>query len=407
MTNQTSQDKNTQRVGLLDLLIILLERKWLFMGGVFVFCVAGLAISLVLPKYYTATAVIMKPATKMPGLGSLIGKELPISGLLKTMDLGGGNDADNFLSILESRRMAEKAVSRYNLVHYYGFDKRKKYYFEDVLKAFNRSTKVDEDEFGNIDVSVTDSSPEFAAGVANFILYELDTITYQLAKESAGNSRRFFEERLALIKQDLDTAARRFADFQVHNNYIDLENQTRSSVEALAQFEAQKMALDLQIGQLESQYGAGNQRVDELRKQKSVIEKEIAKYMEKGGGNLIIALKDAPEKAVTYGYLLRDVKIQESLYEFVLQLFEQAKFSESNDVPAVQVLEYAKPPQKKTRPKRSVVCIMFFFAGCFVMSTSILGGRWYGGQRRRGTPLHVKMARIANLLGFRKRPERS
>ena len=346
----------------------------------------------------------MKPAPKMPGLGSLISKELPVSGILKSMDLGGGSDADNFLSVLESRRMAEIVLRRFDLVRHYGFNKMKKYYIEDLLKAFHRNTKIVENDYGNIEVAVTDSSPGMAADIANFMLLELDTITYRLAKESARNSRVFFEERLALIRQDLDTAAQRLTEFQTKNNYIDLEHQTKSSVEALAQFEAQKMALDLEISQLQSQYGSsGNQRIAELQKQKAVIGREIGKYMATGGGNLIIALKDAPAKSVKYGYLLRDVKIQESLYEFVLQLFEQAKFSESNDVPAVQALEYAQPPQKKTRPKRSIVCIMFFVAGCFAMTAYITWSKWMSGQKRRNTPFYKKAQYLVDLLLFRNR----
>ncbi len=396
--------ENSGRPGLLDLLIVLVERKWLFVAGVVAFCVAGLVISLLMPRYYTATAVIMKPAPKMPGLGSLISKELPVSGILKSMDLGGGSDADNFLSVLESRRMAEIVLRRFDLVRHYGFNKMKKYYIEDLLKAFHRNTKIVENDYGNIEVAVTDSSPGMAADIANFMLLELDTITYCLAKESARNSRVFFEERLALIRQDLDTAAQRLTEFQTKNNYIDLEHQTKSSVEALAQFEAQKMALDLEISQLQSQYGSsGNQRIAELQKQKAVIGREIGKYMAAGGGNLIIALKDAPAKSVKYGYLLRDVKIQESLYEFVLQLFEQAKFSESNDVPAVQALEYAQPPQKKTRPKRSIVCIMFFVAGCFAMTAYITWSKWMSGQKRRNTPFYKKAQYLVDLLLFRNR----
>jgi tyrosine-protein kinase Etk/Wzc len=392
-----------KRVGLLDLLIILLERKWFFIISMLVFCAAGVGISMVATKYYTATAVIMKPAQKIPsGLGSLLGKDLPVSGLLKSMDIGGGGDLDNFMSILESARLARKVLDRFNLVHYYGFDKLKKYYPEDVVKQFHKSVKVLENDYGNIEVSVVDSSPSMAADIANFMVFELDTITYHLGKESARNSRIFFEDRLAVIKHDQDSASRQFVKFQTENNYIELEQQTKSSIEALAQFEAQKMTIDLEIAQLQSQFGASNQRSAELQKQKSVIERKIKGYMATGDGNLIISLKDAPQKAVQYGYLLRDAKTQESLYEFVLQLFEQAKFSEANNVPSVQVLDWAGPPQKKTRPKRSIICILFFFAGLALTSTYLVAEKWYGIQRQNGTLFYRKLNRAIELLTFKR-----
>jgi uncharacterized protein involved in exopolysaccharide biosynthesis len=392
-----------KKIGLLDLLIILLERKWFFVLSMLIFCAAGVITSLALTKYYTATAVIMKPVQRVSaGFGSLSGKELPVSGLLKSMDLAGASDPDNFLSILQSRRLAEKVIDRFNLVHYYKFDKKKKYYMEDVLKQFHRNVKADENEYENIELSVVDTSPAMAADIANFVVLQLDTITYRLAKESARNSRIFFEDRLSAIKRDLDSASRQFTQFRTENNYIDLEQQTKSSIEALAGFEAQKMALDLEIAQLQSQFGAGNQRIAELQKQKRVMERKINGYMAAGGGNLIISLNDAPQKSVHYGYLLRNVKIQESLYEFVLQLFEQAKFSESNNVPRVQALEYANPPQKKTRPKGSIICMLFFFGGLGITSTSILLDKWYKVQRRHGTSFYGKLNRVLQLLTFRK-----
>jgi tyrosine-protein kinase Etk/Wzc len=391
-----------KKIGLLDLLVILLERKWLFVVSMLVFCIAGLGLSFVLTKYYVAKTVIMKPAQKVPaGLSSLLGKDLPISGLFKTTVLGGGT-LDNFLSILQSRRLAEKVIDRFNLVHYYGFDKQKEYCIEDVLIEYHKRVKAHENDYGNLEVSVLDSSPALAADMANFIVLELDTITCLLGKESARNSRLFFEDRLAVIKHDLDSATRQFTAFKTENNYIELEQQTKSSIEALAQFDAQKMGLDLEIAQLQSQFGAGNQRVAELQKQKSVIERKIGGYMATGGGNLIISLKDVPQKSVQYGYLLRDVKIQESLFEFVLQLFEQAKFSEANNVPSVQVIEYAGPPQKKTRPKRSIICILFFFAGLVCTATYILADKWYGIQKRNGTSFYQKSRRALALLTFKK-----
>jgi tyrosine-protein kinase Etk/Wzc len=395
--------KEVKKIGLLDLVIILLERKWLFIVSLLVFSVAGVIISLCLPKYYTAKAIIMKPAKKMPGLGSLIGKEATASGLLKSLDVAGGSDADNFISILKSRRLAEKVIDRFDLIHAYRFDKRKKYYIEDVLKALDRNIGALENDFGNIEVAATDSSPSQAAAMVNFMVCELDTITYQLSKESARNSRIFFEDRLSVIKHDLDSASRAFADFQIENKYIDLEQQVKSSIEQVASFEGRKMGLDLEIAQLKNQFGGNNQRTAELEKEKSVIERKISGYMDQGGGTLIVSLSHAPEKAIRYAELKGNAKLQESLYEFVIQLYEQAKISEANNVPAIQVLEYAKNPQKKTRPKRSIICLLFLFGGFIVTSTFILLDKWWLIQAQHKTAVFMKVTRILELLSLTRR----
>lgn len=396
-----SVDEN--KINILDLLIILLEKKVVFIVSMLVFCCAGVAISMLMTKYYSATAVIIKPAQKMsPALGSLLGKDIPVSGLLKSMDIFGSNDLDQFLGVLNSRRLAEKTIVQYNLVHHYGYDKSKKYYIEDVVRTFQKSTRIAEDHFGNIEITVTDTSPEIASKIANYMVVQLDSITYALSKESARNSRLFFAERLGIIKADLDSASRAFTNFQIQNNYINLDAQVKSTIETLAGLEAQKIALEMEMEQIKNQFGQNNQRTQELQKNKSVIQKQIKYYMDAGGGNLMVSLKHAPTAATAYGELMRNVKMQETLYEFALQMVEQSKFIEANNTPAVQVLEFAQPPHKKTRPKRAMICMFFFVAGFIITVTGILSLQWLSNQRKMQTNTHKKISYLFSLLKFRK-----
>jgi uncharacterized protein involved in exopolysaccharide biosynthesis len=52
-----------------------------------------------------------------------------------------------------------------------------------------------------------------------------------------------------------------------------------------------------------------------------------------------------------YAKLLRSVKVQETLYTMLTSQYEQAKLEEARDTPTVQMLDKAKPPGKKSRPK--------------------------------------------------------
>jgi Capsule polysaccharide export protein len=392
-----------KKISLLDVLIIVLEKKTTFIISMLVFCCAGVTISLLATKYYAASAVIMKPAQKMsPALGSLLGKDLPVSGLLKSMDLFGSNDLDQFLGVLNSRRLAEKTIVQFNLAHHYGFDKNKMFYLEDVVRTFQKTTHISEDHFGNIEISVTDTSPEMAADLANYMVVQLDSIMYILSKESAKNSRMFFAERLGIIKTDLDSASRAFTNFQIQNNYINLDAQVKSTIEALAGLEAQKIAVEMEMEQIKNQFGQNNQRELELQKNKSVIQKQIKYYMDAGGGNLMVSLKNAPTAATTYGELMRNVRMQETLYEFALQMVEQAKFIEANNTPAVQVLEFAQPPHKKSRPKRAMICMFFFIAGFIITVTGILSLKWFSLQRETQTDMYKKISYLFSLLKFRK-----
>jgi uncharacterized protein involved in exopolysaccharide biosynthesis len=158
------------------------------------------------------------------------------------------------------------------------------------------------------------------------------------------------------------------------------------------------MALDVQIAQLRSRFGANSNRMRELQKSRAVLSSRIDHYMKEGSGRLIIALDSAPELGVEYAHLYRDVKVQEMLYTLVLQMYEQAKFTEVNNAPVVKVLEYAQIPQKKRKPKRAVLCVLWFFMALVCVCTYVVGDRWYRLQREENTELYRKLQRMAFLV---------
>jgi uncharacterized protein involved in exopolysaccharide biosynthesis len=75
---------------------------------------------------------------------------------------------------------------------------------------------------------------------------------------------------------------------------------------------------------------------------------------------LFVPFKDVPELGLQYLRLYRDYEIQNKLLEFILPLYEQAKIEEQRDVPVVQVLDRAVPPEKKARPFRTLIVVSVF-----------------------------------------------
>jgi uncharacterized protein involved in exopolysaccharide biosynthesis len=380
-------------VSLLDLLLILLNRKWFILIGVVLTGIASIITVLCMTSYYTASVVVMPSQQKMGlPLGSLLG-DLPMGGLMKSLDFLGQNDNGRFMSILDSRRLAEKVIDRFDLTGRYGFRKKKKYYFENVLKEYHKHVRSEEDDNGNILISAKDSTPEVAVQIADYIAEQLDSISYQLSQESARGSRVFFEDRLKLIRHDLDSVHQAFADFQMANNFIDLDQQVKASIEAMAGVEAEVISNDIEKEMLASSFGS-NERMREVNRKKDVLSRRLADYMKNGSGSLVLPLKKAPELGIKYANLYRDVKMQEGIHAFVVQLYEQAKFREANNSPVVTLLEKARVPQKRTSPKRMIFCLVMTLAGFSLLSTWVLLEHWYRGQKLAGTETSVKLDRL-------------
>lgn len=63
--------------------------------------------------------------------------------------------------------------------------------------------------------------------------------------------------------------------------------------------------------------------------------------------------------------ILRELKVQESLYSFLTSKMEEAKIEETRDTPVVQVLDRAKVPDKVYSPDLKFLLILV---------TCIIGG---------------------------------
>ena len=76
-----------------------------------------------------------------------------------------------------------------------------------------------------------------------------------------------------------------------------------------------------------------------------------------------------PSLALEYGRLMRDLKVQETLFSLLTSQYEQAKLAEAHDTPTVQVLDPAVPDYEKSRPSIrlnvTIAGVLSLFVGIF------------------------------------------
>jgi len=71
-----------------------------------------------------------------------------------------------------------------------------------------------------------------------------------------------------------------------------------------------------------------------------------------------LVLDKTPNTSLEYLDALRNLKYQEAVWEILAKQFEMAKLDEAKDFPLIQVLDKATPPEKKSKPKRSLIVIL-------------------------------------------------
>jgi uncharacterized protein involved in exopolysaccharide biosynthesis len=63
---------------------------------------------------------------------------------------------------------------------------------------------------------------------------------------------------------------------------------------------------------------------------------------------------------------VRNLKYQEAVWEILARQYEMSKLDEAKDYPLIQVLDKATPPEKKTKPKRSLIVVLAMLIAFFL-----------------------------------------
>jgi capsule polysaccharide export protein KpsE/RkpR len=146
-------------------------------------------------------------------------------------------------------------------------------------------------------------------------------------------------------------------EFQTYNKTVAMEAQSKAMIEAAAMIQGQISAHEVQLQVMSGYMSVDNPElsrvrssIDELRKQLYLIESGKGGRGMLPGDRLHPAMITIPSLALDYGRLLREVKVQETLYTLLTSQFEQAKLAEARDTPTVQVLDPAVPAERKSKP---------------------------------------------------------
>ncbi|MBL7074158.1 hypothetical protein ISS37_02820 [candidate division KSB1 bacterium] len=347
----------TKEITLTDYWRVIWKRRKLIVITVLSISFISAGISLILPKWYKATAVIMPPVKEtMPGLSSMI-SQLPFGGF----GIGGvSEETDTYLAILKSRTVTESVIKKFNIIEKYEAKN-----MEEAVKSFRKNAHFMVEDEGTISIGVLDKDQELVPHIANFFMEELDRTNKRLATERARNNRLFIEKRVNETEEKLAEMEDRVREFQEKYSAIDIDTQTEEAIRAAADLKARIITLEVEIGVMEKSVSKSHPDLLRFKTELSELQKKFNSMRFGGEENsredIFPPFSEIPEIGLKYVRLLRDVEIQSKLLEYLIPEYEQAKIQEAKDTPTVQVLDRAVKPEKKYKPKRSIIVLFYSF----------------------------------------------
>ena len=363
-TDSTSAVEAQDEISLLDLLIVLAERKRIILWVTAVSAALAIVISLLLPVRYTATATLLTPQQNT-SFGAALASQL--SGLGGVASLAGGSlglksPNDAYVGLFKSRTVEDAVIRHFGLMNEYHNK-----YLSDARKKFESRATVDgSGKDGLIHISVEDRDPQRAAELANGYVDQFRIQSQHLAITEASQRRLFFERELEQAKNNLASAEEELKRTEQSTGVIELGSQSRALIESAASLRAQITAREVQIQGMQTYATGENAQLVQAQQELASLRAQLAKLggsEDSASAGLIVPKGQVPEAGLQYVRKLRDVKYNETIFDILARQFEVAKLDEAKEGALIQVVDPAIVPDRRSFPKRALIVIVVTAVG--------------------------------------------
>jgi uncharacterized protein involved in exopolysaccharide biosynthesis len=376
LSNRTTESFESEReLSLLDVVVVLLERKRFIARFVLGATVLAVVVALVLPVRYEGVVVLMPPAQNS-SIGSALMGQLGGSGLGALASLAGGtlglkNPADMYVSLLTSRTVQDAMIQRFGLMQEYHEKK-----MVDTRKALENRTKATAGvKDGLIRLTVEDRDAKRAAELANGYVEEFRKLSASLAITEAARRRLFFEQQLQQAKDNLTAAENAMAKTQQSTGVLQIDSQARALIESAAILRAQVVAKQVEIEGMRSFATDDNPNLVLAKQELTALEAQlnrVAGSQQDLGSDINLSKGRVTQAGMEYVRRYRELKYQETVFELLAKEFEVAKLDEAREGAIIQVVDAPVVPDKKSFPPRTLIVLVsavfsFFVAAFWVM----------------------------------------
>lgn len=365
---------------------LVLRRWWVVLLTSLLGAAAAFAHYKTSPRWYEASILIVPKESAMGMAASRFG-DLP-------MDLGIGSalsysDAERIAAILQSRSVTDAVIEK--------FDLRKRYEVDKIEKARKQlwslcSTTVDKKP-NLVSLTCEDRDPTTVRDMAEYFGQAGDAGFRRIASSSATEQRKFLAMRTEEARHELDTASEALRRFQESHKIIDLPEQGKAVVSAMAGLEGDLISKRIQLSYMNGFASEDEASAAQLRQQMEIVKKELRGLEESRGAagrdsaprtsaGVFPAAMEMPALRAELEKLYREQKIRETVFLMLTERHEALKVEEAKDLASFVVFDHAAEPTHRIRPRLRIVPIGFV-AGFVLGLLLLIVPAWWRDLARR------------------------
>ena len=276
--------------------------------------IAASGVALILDEYYESTVVMF--ATSQHSIGEQFFEENKKNDLLA---YGETEDAERLLQILNSHRIRNRIIEKYDLYTHYDIDPNEPGAKAAMGLTYNGNVSANLTRFGSIQVRVLDTDPEMARDMANDMAFLVDSVANKMRNDRAKEAFNLAKSTLSKTSSQITEAEDSLATLHAMGIY---------------DFEAQ-------VEGLTAQYGMA------LASGKPAAANTIKRDLERIG-----ALANGYNNLSAY---LEAAYEQQALLKKRVELM---RVDAETQLPSSFVVDYASAADKKAKPVRWLIVVM-------------------------------------------------
>ena len=265
----TMETFNQERQNLL--LFVWKKRKVLILTSG-ITAIVAIVISLMMKPLFLSTAIVFPTAT------STVSFSEQRNAKASSMDFGEEDQAEQLVQILQSSRIRNRVIQRFDLMKHYDIDPNDKNRNYKLMKEYDGHIRFTRTKYGSIQIDVLDEQPELAAEIANKIVDLIDTVKNNMVLERTVPAFEVNLRKKQLLEKDLQNVLIQL-DSLADMGVISIEGRTNlytAYIEAKTSADRQflKQQIDVNL-----KYGAKFDGLEQMRDEKIVkMEKFLDSY---------------------------------------------------------------------------------------------------------------------------------
>lgn len=181
------------------LLTFLWRWKWVLLIVSIVAAIASSIVALSITPLYKSTVIIF------PAKTSTVSFSEQRNVKDNTGDFGEEEQAEQLLQILQSSKIRNRIIQKYNLMKHYDIDTSAQYKFTLLAEEYESKISFERTRYGSIKIDVLDHDKDTAMLIANDIAQLVDTVKNEMIQERTRAAFEIVKRKYVNLQEELNS----------------------------------------------------------------------------------------------------------------------------------------------------------------------------------------------------------